>query len=611
MHISWVRVKHFRSVKDMELDLGRLNVLCGPNSCGKSNVLKAIFFAFKRKRDITPSEVYGNLTSQVRDQHGPAASWVYASLEDCPKVVTDLVGARPGSKLEYFIKARREGTIERKLDGKSLSETNFDVLSEHFTVTYVPPVRDFEVGGLEPFRKLLADALKRGRGARSEKALAQSISKQLEDRAGALLTSQSEDMAALIGASRLRPAIESLDMEGLYRSVNIAATIGGGAVRLEELGTGHQSIAVMGLFRQLGEASHGDALYLFEEPDNHLHPSTIRAVGSLLETISKTSQVIATTHSPVLLNRVGFGVIRGLTMDSSRCTRKRNIALGGYSNKKLREILAPYNIRASEALLAQCVLVVEGQNDAAIISKLLEMKGISPDYAELIVIPAGGKVKVVEICELLHAMDVSWKAVFDWDAVQSPEVPYTRVGLTPAEATAARGAIGLLKGVLDVNSKRGRGVVKNLDALDLELQQGQPAVRLYDGSAAERLVKSVGLLTPSEQGELKLRLAAAQVRKYRALLEKTRIWLWPREIEDVLLDGALSMNIVEDRLRAHGLLRTSPAPSDRLAALRNQLKDIAAVPAALADIIETLGRANRFKYSAASSAVRYICSDIG
>lgn len=46
MRIAKVVVKHFRSIKKIELGVSETCILAGPNSCGKSNVLRAIRFAF-------------------------------------------------------------------------------------------------------------------------------------------------------------------------------------------------------------------------------------------------------------------------------------------------------------------------------------------------------------------------------------------------------------------------------------------------------------------------------------------------------------------------------------------------------------------------------------
>ncbi|VTN09241.1 recombination protein F [Raoultella terrigena] len=38
--IHHLRIQNFRSVRDIELDLGALNIVFGPNGCGKSNIYK-------------------------------------------------------------------------------------------------------------------------------------------------------------------------------------------------------------------------------------------------------------------------------------------------------------------------------------------------------------------------------------------------------------------------------------------------------------------------------------------------------------------------------------------------------------------------------------------
>ena len=41
--IQEIRIKNFKSVQKLKLELGRVNVLIGANGCGKSNILEAIY----------------------------------------------------------------------------------------------------------------------------------------------------------------------------------------------------------------------------------------------------------------------------------------------------------------------------------------------------------------------------------------------------------------------------------------------------------------------------------------------------------------------------------------------------------------------------------------
>ncbi|HDZ1018254.1 TPA: AAA family ATPase, partial [Klebsiella quasipneumoniae] len=40
--IQYIHIQNFRSVRDIELELGPLNIVFGPNGCGKSNIYNAI-----------------------------------------------------------------------------------------------------------------------------------------------------------------------------------------------------------------------------------------------------------------------------------------------------------------------------------------------------------------------------------------------------------------------------------------------------------------------------------------------------------------------------------------------------------------------------------------
>lgn len=40
--IQQLQLSGFRSIRNLQLQLGRLNVISGPNGCGKSNLYKAV-----------------------------------------------------------------------------------------------------------------------------------------------------------------------------------------------------------------------------------------------------------------------------------------------------------------------------------------------------------------------------------------------------------------------------------------------------------------------------------------------------------------------------------------------------------------------------------------
>lgn len=59
--IQQLRIQNFKSLRDVTLDLQRVNLLIGPNNCGKTNVLKALKFfsdlSARNYSDVTPEKM--------------------------------------------------------------------------------------------------------------------------------------------------------------------------------------------------------------------------------------------------------------------------------------------------------------------------------------------------------------------------------------------------------------------------------------------------------------------------------------------------------------------------------------------------------------------------
>jgi predicted ATPase len=62
-------------------------------------------------------------------------------------------------------------------------------------------------------------------------------------------------------------------------------------------------------------------LFLVEEPENGLHPARIAEVMAILREISKTSQVIIATHSPLVVNELKGDEVSILTRDPEKGTQ--------------------------------------------------------------------------------------------------------------------------------------------------------------------------------------------------------------------------------------------------------------------------------------------------
>ena len=91
MYINNIKIRNFRSVESVSIKLNKLNMLCGPNSSGKSNILRAIDAAFL---DFTDDKK--NIEIWVRDNlsksklSSSAAINVEVSFEQAPQSIYSL-----------------------------------------------------------------------------------------------------------------------------------------------------------------------------------------------------------------------------------------------------------------------------------------------------------------------------------------------------------------------------------------------------------------------------------------------------------------------------------------------------------------------------------------
>src|ERR1700733_8953317 len=65
--VNKVHIKNFKSVYNLELDLGRVNVFIGENGCGKSNILEAIAMGSASSANLLSNEFLASRGIRIAD----------------------------------------------------------------------------------------------------------------------------------------------------------------------------------------------------------------------------------------------------------------------------------------------------------------------------------------------------------------------------------------------------------------------------------------------------------------------------------------------------------------------------------------------------------------
>lgn len=593
MHITKLEISNFRSIYSFEGDPSQSAIICGPNSCGKSNILRALKFAFLPS--FSADRMASNFCTSTA---GPNATISVTISFDQPTAGISAALAIPnGTPFTYRIKVKRNGTVTCHINGQLADVARRKLLLDEVVIVHVPPIRDLAAGGLDPFRATLAANIRKLRGTNSFVQLSQRVREQVTQSGRQVLSGSQATARNLLRVDALSVDADAIGMESILPMATINVKVDGREFSLEKLGTGHQSSVILSLYRQLGTTIGKFVLYLFEEPDNHLHPTSLMAIADeLKECLSQESQAFITTHSPYLMNQFLTTDWLPLKADSSRHTVARSIQIKR-GDRELRLAMGKFGLRPAESLLSKRIVVVEGPTDVTLIRELVELhSGRSPDHHDLLVVPAGGKEQVSELCLLLEELGATWIGVFDWDATEDTRKPLMKKYLSPAQVQAITDALATIAGHVQATTQKQTKAQKLIAGLQNEVARtATPFEPSFDDSILGKHLARSSVLSGTEIATLKQLFSRSVIRAARPILAKANLWLWSGAPEDILLSSAEAQTLVEQKLIHHKVLAGPVQSANRTPTLSNALHGLAHQPEVLQDVVRELHAANALR----------------
>ncbi|UUT22431.1 ATP-dependent endonuclease [Pseudomonas sp. T8] len=198
-------------------------------------------------------------------------------------------------------------------------------------------------------------------------------------------------------------------------------------------GTGMVRAAVFGLLRfrqqwlkrRAGNDDRG-LIIGFEEPEIYLHPSAANQMRDLIYELSdQSSQIVATTHSPYLidLSRKPKQVLNRFQYERDHTTvlpfsvSEEFMKLQG-NDKDQVKMLIKLDDHVSRIFFTRKVLVVEGDTEEVVIKEAIrrmppEMKALVLSGSEIV--KARGKASIIGLVKYLTALNVDFFVVHDRD----------------------------------------------------------------------------------------------------------------------------------------------------------------------------------------------------
>lgn len=170
-------------------------------------------------------------------------------------------------------------------------------------------------------------------------------------------------------------------------------------VELENRSTGLQwFLSFYLVFLVESQGDHDGAILLLDEPGLSLHPLAQRDLSRFFDGLTRTNQILYTTHSPFLVDPDRLDRVRKVFIAADGSTESSpNLRQSGADQAQAGAAYAVYsalNLNVAESLLLGCLpVVVEGASDQhylTMIKALLIGAGKITPRRELVFPPAGG-----------------------------------------------------------------------------------------------------------------------------------------------------------------------------------------------------------------------------
>lgn len=407
--ITCARVRDFRSLANIEVDLDELTVLIGANNAGKTSFLDALFSAVGAGRKsigvddvrLAPDEAVPSKAREVlidvmlrpvggdgkvRDTYPEGSFWT--SLWGTTGIATD-EASREFTGIRTTLKwsdVRGEYVLERRFlkewkpfDDWATAATQDRAVTaaqmEPLALHYIDAKRDLEDDLRRPgsfWRRLTEDLGLTAEEIAEMEATLSDINQRIVDKS-AILKHLKDSLAGLqgvvssdSGAVEIAPVARKL--RDLSRGVDVSFnTAGAQSFPLSRHGMGTRSLASLLVFRAYAswrnkQATEGGdkvhSVLALEEPEAHLHPQAQRSLFAQIREI--TGQRIVSTHSPYFAGQAKLEDLRLFlkTCGDTVVTKLDPSTLGKDDVRKLRETVIDTR---GDILFSRGIVLFEGQ----------------------------------------------------------------------------------------------------------------------------------------------------------------------------------------------------------------------------------------------------------
>ncbi|CAG0986112.1 hypothetical protein ANRL3_02456 [Anaerolineae bacterium] len=402
MLLSQITIKNFRGIEELTLSLDQCTVLIGENNTGKTSVLEAVCTCLSRNlsRKVVPFGEYDFHLTAAKPEPSSAPpieinfTFVETAEDEWPDAIIQgldkAVQVRADNRQE--VRFRVVAAYDAAIKDFTLEWSFLDLNNNELTTAKNPRIVS-ELQQLNPafFLAAVRDAGQHfqsrspfwgpfTKNPQIDDATRIELEQQIEAINQSVLDSHTPFNEVKIQVSKtgnLVPlaatdlvsveAIPARIFDMLSKTQVKLAAKSGAKLPITQHGAGTQSLSVLFLFEaflnaRLAEAYDKDSepLLALEEPESHLHPSAVRSLWGVLQSLK--GQKIVATHSGELLAVAPLKSIRRLARKAGKIEvfQVKETTLSPDDERKIA-----YHVRAKRGnlLFAKSWLLVEGESE--------------------------------------------------------------------------------------------------------------------------------------------------------------------------------------------------------------------------------------------------------
>lgn len=383
MQLTYFTVSNYRSITDAyKLDLKNMTILIGKNNEGKSNLIKAlnlameiIRFSGSVRRHMVPRQLYAwrddfpvGLQKKTKLKKKSTEFRLDFKLND--EEISEFhekVGSNINGDLSVYIEIKQDDSLsitvpKRGKNATSLSskiEKISQFICNSIALQYIPAIRS-ESDAYEVISNIIEAEFEQANDEEYIKAQ-EYIDKYREQKLEELSNQIKEPLAVFM------PSIKavSLHLEDRFskkrflRNKNIEININDGVLTsLSQKGDGVKSLTTMAI---LSKTNAINRVIIIDEPEAHLHPEAIHYLKTVLFDLSKTNQLIISTHNPIFVNR--NSISSNILVENHKATPA----------DKLETIRKTLGVKLADNLVySDYVIVVEGTSDKIVLARFMQ-----------------------------------------------------------------------------------------------------------------------------------------------------------------------------------------------------------------------------------------------